>query len=149
MYDIEVNDIHEYNTMGFIVHNSGKDFTKVDRSGAYMARYIAKNIVAGGLAKSCEVQLSFAIGKPNPVSMNINTFGTQNYSLGLIYKAVRNVFDLSIKGFLSALLGKVTDYAQLSKFGHFGEFNNEEINRSWELTDKADELRSFCENNKR
>lgn len=123
---------------------SGKDPSKVDRSGAYMARYIAKNIVASGVADRCEVQLAYAIGVVKPVSVNLNMYGTNTYPIGLISKAVYSLFDMTPKGITDMLelrSGKI-DYAELSKYGHFGEFGNQE--KPWENVDKAEALKEFC-----
>lgn len=122
------------------------DTTKVDRSGAYMARYIAKNIVASGIADRCEIQIAYAIGVAKPVSVNLNMFGTNKYPIGLISKAVFNVFDMTPQGIQSELglrSGKI-NYADLSVHGHFGEFGAE---LPWEKTPHAQELLEFCEAN--
>ncbi|HZK20100.1 MAG TPA: methionine adenosyltransferase, partial [Treponemataceae bacterium] len=114
---------------------SGKDPSKVDRSGAYMARYIAKNVVAAKLANRCEVQLSYAIGVPFPVSIMVETFGTSQVSDEAITKAVIDVFDCSPAGIIKTLDLKKPIYQATSVYGHFGrsEF-------SWEKTDKTKAL---------
>jgi S-adenosylmethionine synthetase len=114
---------------------SGKDSTKVDRSGAYMARYIAKNIVAAGLADKCEIQLSYAIGKEKPVSIFINTFNTNKVQLDEIYSKVRKNFDLTPKGIIKQLDLLKPIYEKTAAYGHFGrnEF-------SWEKTDLTKKL---------
>lgn len=114
---------------------SGKDPSKVDRSGAYMARYIAKNIVAAGLAEICEVAISYAIGKAEPTSIDINTFYTSTISEELIRKAVSNVFDLRPKEIIEKfdLLNPI--YAQTAVGGHFGKNNF-----AWEKVDKVEDL---------
>jgi S-adenosylmethionine synthetase len=125
---------------------SGKDPSKVDRSGAYMARYIAKNIVAAGLATKAEVQLAYAIGVAKPVSVNIKTYGTNSFPISLIAKAVYASFDMTpagIKTELELTSGKFK-YRDTASKGHFGEGVN---NLPWERTDKVDALRKFCENN--
>ncbi len=115
---------------------SGKDPTKVDRSGAYFARYIAKNIVACGLAEKCEVALSYAIGKQEPTSIDIDTFYTGAVSEQLITQAVEKVFDFSITNMLETLNLKSPQYAKTASSGHFG---NESY--SWEKLDKVEELK--------
>ena len=114
---------------------SGKDPSKVDRSAAYMARYVAKNIVAAGFCSRCEVQLAYAIGVPFPVSVFVETFGTAKVSEPLIEKAVKKVFDLSPSGIIKTLDLKKPIYRATASYGHFGrkEF-------SWEKTDKIKEL---------
>lgn len=126
---------------------SGKDPSKTDRSGAYMARYIAKNIVASGVASKCEIQLAYAIGVAHPVSVNINMFGTSKYPTGLVSKAVYNIFDMTPKGIADTLQlrnGKIR-YQDASVFGHFGEFAPETF--PWESTDKADDIAAYCREN--
>ena len=116
---------------------SGKDPTKVDRSAAYMARYAAKNVVAAGLCRKCEVNLAYAIGVSQPVSIKIDTFGTEELPKRIIEKAVRAVFDFSVAGIISNLsLTKVT-YKPVAAYGHFGR---DELNLPWEKTDKVTEL---------
>lgn len=124
---------------------SGKDPSKVDRSGAYLARYISKNVVEAGIAEKCEVQIAYAIGVAKPVSVNLNMFGTNKYPIGLISKAVYNVFDMTPNGIQKALgLREGINYAKLSVTGHFGEQGDE---LPWEQTDKAQDLYQFCEDN--
>lgn len=119
---------------------SGKDPTKVDRSGAYMARYIAKNIVASGIASRCEVQVSYAIGVSDPVSVNINTFGTGIIPDTNISKIVSKIFDLTPKGIINSLsLLDVPIYRKTAAYGHFGR-NEHEF--TWERTDKASLINS-------
>lgn len=115
---------------------SGKDPTKVDRSAAYMARYVAKNIVAAGFAERCELQLAYAIGVPFPVSVRVDTFGTATASEDKIEKAVREVFDLSPAGIITSLDLRKPVYQATAAYGHFGrpEF-------SWEKTDKVEALK--------
>ncbi|MDR1747781.1 MAG: methionine adenosyltransferase [Spirochaetaceae bacterium] len=114
---------------------SGKDPSKVDRSAAYMARYIAKNIVASGLAERCEIQLAYAIGVPFPVSIMVDTFGTGKVETDIIEKAVEQVFDCSPAGIIRTLDLKKPIYEATAAYGHFGraEF-------SWEKTDKTGDL---------
>lgn len=119
---------------------SGKDATKVDRSGSYAARYVAKNIVAAGIADKCEVQISYAIGVAHPVSIYINTFGTSKYTDEQIADAVSQVFDLTPDGIIKMLNLKETKYAPLSSYGHLGR---EELGVKWEDTDKIQELKNI------
>ena len=114
---------------------SGKDPSKVDRSATYAARYVAKNIVAAGLARRCEVQLSYAIGVPEPVSVNIDTSGTHAVAEERIVELVDKHFDLTPKGIIEHLELKQPIYRQTSAYGHFGR---PEV--SWEQTDKASAL---------
>jgi len=115
---------------------SGKDPTKVDRSAAYAARYVAKNIVAAKLADRCEIQLAYAIGVPFPVSVMVDTFGTAKVDVHLIEAAINKVFDLSPAGIIKTLDLRRPIYQKTASYGHFGrsEF-------SWEKTDKAEELK--------
>ena len=117
---------------------SGKDPTKVDRSACYMARYIAKNIVAAGLAASCEVQLAYAIGVAEPVSVLVNTFGTSVVDEERIVELVRANFPLTPKGMIDHLKLRRPIYRATAAFGHFGRT---EDSFSWEKTDKAEVLR--------
>ena len=116
---------------------SGKDPTKVDRSAAYMARYIAKNIVAAKLAKKCEIQIAYAIGVAHPVSLLVNTFGTSSYSNSLLSEAVLKVFDLRPAAIIKTLDLKKPIYKNLAAYGHMGR---EDLGVSWEKVDKVDEL---------
>lgn len=117
---------------------SGKDPTKVDRSAAYAARYVAKNIVAAGLADSCEVQLAYAIGVARPVSIAINTFGTGKVSEEKLVEAVRNVFDLRPAGIIKMLDLRRPIYKKTASYGHFGR-DEEEF--TWEKTDRVEQLK--------
>ncbi|MFH1096158.1 MAG: methionine adenosyltransferase [Candidatus Desantisbacteria bacterium] len=117
---------------------SGKDPSKVDRSAAYMARYVAKNIVAAGLAKECEIQLSYAIGVAEPVSIMIDTHGTGKMPDEKIEKFVRAHFDMTPKGIIKTLQLKRPIYKPTAAYGHFGR---EEDSFSWEKTDKAELLK--------
>ncbi|WP_035773394.1 methionine adenosyltransferase [Butyrivibrio sp. VCD2006] len=119
---------------------SGKDCTKVDRSGAYAARYVAKNIVAAGLADKCEVQLSYAIGVAQPTSVLVDTFGTGKVSNEALVKAVRELFDLRPAGIIKMLDLRRPIYKQTAAYGHFGR---NDLNLPWEKTDKADELKKL------
>ena len=116
---------------------SGKDPTKVDRSAAYMARYIAKNIVASGLAEKCTVQLAYAIGVAEPVSVRIDTHGTGRVDEDKLSEAVRKNFELTPKGIIETLNLRRPIFKQTAKFGHFGRTGDE---FTWEKTDKADAL---------
>ena len=116
---------------------SGKDPTKVDRSAAYAARYVAKNIVAAKLAKKCEVQLAYAIGVAKPVSINVNTFGTGAVADEQLEEAVEKVFDLRPTAIINSLGLRRPIYRQLAAYGHMGR---EDLGVSWEKTDKVDAL---------
>ena len=130
-------------TYGSIAHCgggalSGKDSTKVDRSGAYFARYIAKNIVAARLADKCEVQLSFCIGEPKPLNIFINCFETNKIALSKIYSAVNATFNFDLYNIIKVLNLKKPIYYQTSVFGHFGKEN-----LPWEKVDKVKNLREY------
>ena len=122
---------------------SGKDPSKVDRSAAYMARYVAKNIVAASLASRCEVQLAYAIGVAEPVSVMIDAFGTAAVPEEKISEAVREIFDLTPEGIISHLGLRRPIYRETASYGHFGR--NEET-FSWEKTDRIAELKKALEN---
>lgn len=111
---------------------SGKDCTKVDRSAAYMARYLAKNIVAAGLAEKCEVQLSYAIGIANPVSINVNTFGTGKKDDEVLAEFIYKNFDLTPSGIIDIFKLRRPIYEQVASYGHFGRT---ELNLPWEQLD--------------
>lgn len=119
---------------------SGKDPTKVDRSAAYASRYIAKNIVAAGLADKCEVQLSYAIGVAKPVSILVDTFGTGKVSEDKLSEAVEKTFDLRPTAIIEMLDLRKPQYRQLASYGHMGR---EELGVAWEKTDKAEQLKSI------
>jgi S-adenosylmethionine synthetase len=121
---------------------SGKDPTKVDRSAAYMARYIAKNIVAAGLADKCTVQLAYAIGVAEPVSVLVETHGTGTVDETRLAELVRQNFELTPKGIIETLDLRRPIYKATAKFGHFGRTNDE---FTWEKTDKAEALRTQAE----
>ena len=116
---------------------SGKDCTKVDRSAAYAARWVAKNVVAAGLASRCEIQLAYAIGVAEPLSIMVETFGSEKVAVELIEKAVRDVFDLRPAAIIRELDLRRPIYRLTSNYGHFGreldEFTWEETNRTEEL----------------
>ena len=118
---------------------SGKDPTKVDRSAAYAARYLAKNIVAAGLADKCEVQLAYAIGVAKPVSILVDTFGTGKVDETLISEAVDKVFDLRPAAIIKMLDLRKPQYRKLAAYGHMGR---EDLGVAWEKTDKVDELKA-------
>ena len=117
---------------------SGKDPTKVDRSAAYAARWVAKNIVAAGLAKRCELQLAYAIGVAEPVSVMVETFGTGTVDEGKLADAVRRVFDLRPAAIIETLDLRKPIYKQLAAYGHMGR---EELGVKWEQTDKVEKLK--------
>ena len=117
---------------------SGKDPSKVDRSAAYAARYVAKNIVAAGLADRCELQLSYAIGVAEPTSISIETFGTGKIDQEKLIKAIRENFDLRPKGIINMLNLLRPIYQQTAAYGHFGR---SDIDLPWEKTDKAEILK--------
>mgnify|MGYP001816400224 FL=1 len=118
---------------------SGKDPSKVDRSAAYAARYVAKNIVAAGLADRCEIQLSYAIGVAEPTSISVHTFGTGKLSDTKLTELIRGQFELTPYGILTMLDLIKPIYRQTAAYGHFGR---EDIDLSWERTDKADALKN-------
>jgi S-adenosylmethionine synthetase len=122
---------------------SGKDPTKVDRSAAYMARYIAKNVVSAGLAERCEIQLSYAIGVADPTSVHVNSFGTALVDPVKIEKAIREVFRLTPKGIIESLNLRRPIYSPTAAHGHFGR-RPEGGFFTWEKTDKAEELKRLC-----
>lgn len=118
---------------------SGKDPTKVDRSAAYAARYVAKNLVAAGLADKCEVQLAYAIGVAQPVSISVDTFGTGTVSEDVLVELVRNNFDLRPAGIIKMLDLRRPIYKQTAAYGHFGR---NDLDLPWERTDKAETLKA-------
>lgn len=128
---------------GIIPHGggalSGKDATKVDRSGAYMARYVAKNIIAARLAEECTVSLAYAIGRPEPVAVNVDTHGTSLYSDSLIADAVKSLFDLAPSGMIRSLQLNKPIFAAATNYGHFTHEDH-----PWEQFDMADSLRAVC-----
>ena len=117
---------------------SGKDPSKVDRSAAYAARYVAKNIVAAGLAQRCEIQVSYAIGVAEPTSISVETFGTGTVHEATLIKAIREHFDLRPKGIINMLDLLRPIYGKTAAYGHFGR---QDIDLPWEKTDKANALR--------
>lgn len=133
---------------GFAKHGggafSGKDATKIDRSAAYMARYVAKNIVASKIAKKCEIQLSYAIGLPNPQSIYVDTFNTSKYSEEELIKMIYALFDLSVEGIINTLDLLKPIYLPLATYGHFGRID---LNLPWEKTDMTDKIKNYFKNN--
>jgi len=119
---------------------SGKDCTKVDRSAAYAARYVAKNIVAAGLADKCEIQLSYAIGVAQPTSVNVDTFGTGRLSDAKLVEIIRENFDLRPAGIIRMLDLRRPIYKQTAAYGHFGRTD---LNLPWEKTDRAETLKKY------
>jgi S-adenosylmethionine synthetase len=117
---------------------SGKDPTKVDRSGSYMARYIAKNIVAAGLADKCDVQIAYAIGVSKPISVMVNTYGTGRVPDEKITEAVKRVFDMTPRGIIEYLKLRRPIYRKTAVYGHFGR---DDPDFTWERTDKVEELK--------
>jgi S-adenosylmethionine synthetase len=117
---------------------SGKDPTKVDRSGAYAARYVAKNVVAAGLASRCELQVAYAIGVAHPVSLEVDCFGTERIPVTKIEQLVREQFDLRPAAIIRDLDLRRPIYAKTAAYGHFGRDDHD---FTWERTDKAEALR--------
>ena len=128
---------------GYAAHGggcfSGKDPTKVDRSAAYMARHIAKNIVAAGLAKKCQIEVAYAIGVARPVSVLVDTYGTGTVSDEKLAQAVNQVFDLRPEKIISYLDLRRPIYKQVAAYGHFGR---PELNLPWERTDRVEDLKA-------
>jgi S-adenosylmethionine synthetase len=122
---------------------SGKDPTKVDRSATYAARYVAKNIVAAGLAKKCEIQVAYGIGIAHPVSIMVDTFGTGQYPNGEIAKAIQELFDLRPVAIIKKLDLRKPIYKALASYGHMGR---EDLNVSWEKTDMINTLMQYFKN---
>ena len=121
---------------------SGKDCTKVDRSAAYAARYVAKNLVAAGLARKCEIQLSYAIGVAHPTSIMVDTFGTGKLSDNRLVEIIRENFDLRPAGIIKMLDLRRPIYKQTSAYGHFGR---NDLDLPWEKLDRADTLKKYLE----
>jgi S-adenosylmethionine synthetase len=121
---------------------SGKDPSKVDRSAAYMGRYVAKNVVAAGLADRCEVQFAYAIGYPDPVSISVDTFGTSTVDEEKIEQAVREVFNFKPAAIIQQLELLRPIYRKTTNYGHFGREDDLDALR-WERTDRADALKQF------
>ena len=119
---------------------SGKDCTKVDRSAAYAARYAAKNIVAAGLAKKCEIQLSYAIGVAQPTSIRVNTYGTGVVSDTKLVEIIRENFDLRPAGIIKMLDLRRPIYKQTAAYGHFGRTD---VSLPWEKLDKVEDLKKY------
>ena len=119
---------------------SGKDCTKVDRSAAYAARYVAKNIVAAGLADRCEIQLSYAIGVAQPTSIMVDTFGTSKLREDQLVEMIRKHFDLRPAGIIKMLDLRRPIYKQTAAYGHFGR---DDLDLPWEKLDKVEELKKY------
>ena len=119
---------------------SGKDCTKVDRSAAYAARYVAKNIVAAGLADKCEIQLSYAIGVAHPTSIMVETFGTGKLSDDALVQIIRSKFDLRPAGIIKMLDLRRPIYKQTAAYGHFGR---NDLDLPWERLDKVELLKAY------
>jgi S-adenosylmethionine synthetase len=122
---------------------SGKDPSKVDRSAAYMCRYVAKNVVAAGLADRCELQLAYAIGYPQPVSVHVDTFGTNHVDNAKIEKAIKEIFSFKPADFIRELNLLRPIYRKTTNYGHFGREDDTD-SLTWEKTDKAEALKSAC-----
>ena len=118
----------------------GKDSTKVDRSASYAARYIAKNVVAAGLADKCEIQLAYAIGVAQPVSIAVDTFGTNHVPEEKIIEVIRKEFRLTPKGIIETLNLRRPIYQQTAAYGHFGRTD---IELPWEQLNKVEELKAY------
>jgi S-adenosylmethionine synthetase len=118
---------------------SGKDPTKVDRSGAYMARHVAKNVVAAGLARRCELQLAYAIGVARPLAINVQTFGTGTMPDADLARVVEEVFDLRPGAIIRDLDLRRPIYRPTAAYGHFGR---DDLDLPWERTDRVDDLRA-------
>lgn len=121
---------------------SGKDYTKVDRSAAYAARYVAKNIVAAGIAKKCEIQLAYAIGLSKPISIHVDTYGTSSIANEELAEIIGKEFDLSPAGIVETLHLKEPIYLRTATYGHFGRTD---IELSWEKTDRAPKLSQYLQ----
>lgn len=124
---------------------SGKDPTKMDRTGAYAARYVAKNIVAAGIASRCEVELAYAIGVANPVSIYVDTFGTSKVEEGLIAQMIFDLFDLRPAALMAKFHMNRIHYTGLASYGHMGR---EDLDMEWEKTDKVDAIRKYAQDHK-
>ena len=122
---------------------SGKDPSKVDRSAAYMCRYVAKNVVAAGLAERCELQLAYAIGYPQPVSVHVDTFGTSHVDEAKIIQAIKEIFSFKPADFIRDLNLLRPIYRKTTNYGHFGREDDTD-SLTWEKTDKADALKGAC-----
>lgn len=123
---------------------SGKDATKVDRSAAYLARYIAKNLVAAKLATKLEIQLSYAIGVSKPTSLLVETFNTSLYSEDYIVDLIHNIWDLTPQSMINTLKLKQPIYQQLASYGHMGRID---LDVSWEQIDKLDLIKEYIKKN--
>ncbi|MBI2675744.1 MAG: methionine adenosyltransferase [Candidatus Aenigmarchaeota archaeon] len=137
-YDLNIPFSHTFTANGFVCHNSGKDPTKVDRTASYMARHIAKNLVAAGLCEKCEIQLSYVIGGVDPISLMIDTFRTNKVPIGKIEEMVRKHFPLKPKEMIEYLSLRRPIFRKTAAYGHFGR---DDPDFTWERTDKAAVLR--------
>ncbi|NLC66042.1 MAG: methionine adenosyltransferase [Clostridium sp.] len=124
---------------------SGKDPTKVDRSGAYAARWVAKNLVAAGVSDKLELELAYVIGVPSPVSIGVNTFGTEKISVESITKIISSLFDLRLISIIDTLDLRKPRYRDVAAYGHFGR---EDLDLPWEKLNRVDEIKSFIKNEK-
>ena len=131
--------INYFSIGGAHVAQHRKDPTKVDRSAAYAARYVAKNIVAAGLASKVEIQLAYAIGVATPVSISVETYGTSKHTEAELVQLIRKNFDLTPAGMIDMLQLRQPIYQQTAAYGHFGRTD---LNLPWENTDKAEKLRA-------
>ena len=140
-YDLLIPGSHTFTANGLVCHNSGKDATKVDRSGSYGARWVAKNIVGAGLADKVEVQLAYVIGVAKPLSININTFKTGKISDEKIAKIVNKVFDLRPGMLIKNLKLRQPIYRQVAAYGHFGR---NDLDLPWEKLNKVVALKKLA-----
>lgn len=138
-YDLNIPFAHTFTANGIVCHNSGKDPSKVDRSAAYMGRYIAKNIVAADLADRCEIQLAYAIGIAKPVSVLVTTFGTAKVDESKLAELVQDVFPLTPAGIINHLRLRRPIYKKTAAYGHFGR---DDPDFTWESLDKVEELKT-------
>jgi S-adenosylmethionine synthetase len=138
-YDLNIPQSHTFTANGFVCHNSGKDPSKVDRSGAYMARYVAKNVVAAGLASQCEVQISYVIGVAKPLSIFLDTRGTEKVPVDKIESVIADNFSFKPADMIRKLDLLRPIYRRTAAYGHFGR---DEPEFTWEKTDMAQKLRS-------
>lgn len=140
VFDLSVPMSHTFTANGFVCHNSGKDPTKVDRSGAYMARYVAKNVVAAGLAEKCELQVSYCIGVTKPISLYIDTKGTNKIPEEKILEIIKKHFDFKPKAIIEYLNLRRPIYRKTAAYGHFGRSDPD---FTWEKLDMVKELEKY------
>ena len=141
-YDLNVPFSHTFTANGIVCHNSGKDPSKVDRSAAYYGRYVAKNIVAAGLADKCEIQVAYAIGVAQPVSILVDTFGTGKIPDEKIAELIKKIFDFRPKQIIDQLQLRRPIYKKTAAYGHFGR---DDPDFTWEKTDKVELLKKAAE----